>query len=101
MNDSKASPERDAPDGWVNLGDPDETQMLNEWQCRRNGLVLMLERATTRDRFAVSALPENWRDDNQPIRFVGDGGYLYSGDSRDDAEAAAVEWMREHPRGEF
>lgn len=87
----------DVPDGWTEI-DTEFGQQEYAFQRRRDGLVVSVEHGTTSDRYAVSFLPENFAQDNQAIRSYGDDGYLYSGDSLDDAVEEAVEWMAENPK---
>lgn len=78
----------DIPDEWsqtIASGESD-SHVLEAYQ-RTDGLVLAIEEGTvTGSRYAITALPENWRDDNQPIRRYGDGGYLWEGDDIDTAK---------------
>lgn len=72
------------PDGWTQTitQENNEQQILEAYQRRRDGLVLALEKGVvTGSKYSIAALPENWRDDNQPIRQYGDNGYLWEGDS--------------------
>lgn len=92
--------EIDVPDGWTQV----ETgfhQQLHAFQRRRDGLVISVEEGTVgrrHGRYAVAALPQNFRDDNQAIRRFGDNGYIHTGDDRDEALEAALDWMEENPR---
>jgi hypothetical protein len=80
------------PEGWTKIGTEFE-QQIAAYQRRRDGLVLSIEKATTTDKYAVSFLPRNFQQDNQVIQSYGDSGYLYSGNSREDAFEKAKEWM--------
>lgn len=73
-------------DGWrqVLAEDNSDAQILEAYQRLPDGLVLALEEGVvTGNRYSIAALPENWRDDNQPIREYGDNGYLWEGDDID------------------
>jgi hypothetical protein len=85
------------PDGWTEV-DTEFGQQERAFQRRRDGLVVSIERGTTSDQYAVSFLPQNFAEDNQAIRSYGDNGYLYSGDSLNEALEEAAEWMEENPR---
>jgi hypothetical protein len=85
------------PDSWTELSTK-FAQQEYAFQRRRDGLVLSVEEGTTSDRYAVSFLPQNFDQDNQPIRSYEENGYLYSGPSLDVALEKAQEWMQENPR---
>lgn len=87
----------EAPDGWTEL-ETEFGQQEYAFQRRRDGLVLSIERGTTHDKFAVSFLPQNFHEDDRPVRSYGDDGYLYSGDSLAEAADEAQEWMEENPQ---
>ena len=90
----------DIPDEWTQTVSPEDTDgyILEAYQ-RGDGLVIAVEEGTVSEgRYAVTALPENWRDDNQPIRRYGDDGYFWTGD---DINTAKTELQRilENPDG--
>jgi hypothetical protein len=97
------------PDGWTKL-DPDDYTRENGnpfyhfrglLQRRRDGLVLAVEKGTggrNRGAFMVVALPENFPDDDRPIRRYGDNGVIWDGDSLDEAIDAAENWAEDNPR---
>lgn len=85
------------PEGWTEI-DTEFSQQKAAYQRRRDGLVVSFETGVTRDKFSVSLLPENFAQDNQVIRSMGDNGYLYSGDSLDAAEEKAKDWMENNSR---
>jgi hypothetical protein len=91
----------EVPEGWTEV-DTAFDQQHHAFMRGRDGLVLSVEEGTvgrSKGRYAVAALPENFRDDNQPIRSYGDSGYIHTGDDLDAAIEAAVEWMDEYPEG--
>lgn len=85
------------PDGWTEVS-TEFGQQERAFQRRRDGLVVSVEQGTTSDKYAVSCLPQNFQNDNQPIRSYGDDGYLYSGGSLDEALSQAREWMDSNQR---
>ena len=85
------------PDGWTEI-DTEFEQQIAAYQRRRDGLVLSLESGVTSDKYDVAALPENFANDNQAIPMYGDSGYIYSGDSLEDAESDLTEWMENNPK---
>lgn len=89
------------PDGWNRI-ETEFHQQIAAFQRRRDGLVLSIEKGTaqrTMGCYAVTFLPENFQDDNQPIQSYGNGGYLvFDGGDLDAARDAAVEWMKANPR---
>jgi hypothetical protein len=98
---STSSTDTDNTDAWVDhdISDVDSPQYIEAAQRRRDGLVLMLEKGTTHgNKYAVTALPQNFRDDDRPIRSYGDGGYIWEGDDIDTARAAMTDWKKENPR---
>lgn len=86
-----------APKGWNSIGTEFEQQEY-AFQRSRDGLVISIERGVTQDKYSVSFLPENFHEDNQVIRSYGDSGYLYSGDSLEDALERTKEWMKNNKR---
>lgn len=83
------------PDGWSEISTGFE-QQEHAFQRGRDGLVLSIEKGVALDKYAVSFLPENFYEDNQVVKSYGDNGYLYSGDSFDEAVEKAEVWMREN-----
>jgi len=61
------------------------------YSCSKKG-------TTHGNKYAVTALPQNFRDDDRPIRSYGDGGYIWEGDDIDAARAAMTDWKKENPR---
>lgn len=90
--------EIEVPEGWSEIDVEDETQLLRGFQRRSDGLVLTVEEYTTDKRYSSAFLPENFQQDNQPIRQYGDGGYLKSSDSLEEVKEAVQEWMENNKR---
>lgn len=87
------------PEGWNRIDVEDEVQMLKGFERKRDGLVLSIEKNTTKKRYAASFLPRNFRQDNQVIRSYGNDGYLIESDSLEEVEKEAQEWMEENSKG--
>jgi len=101
--------EIEAPDGWTKLNPDDYTRDTGHpfhhfrglIQRRRDGLVLAVEKGTggrNQGPFTVVALPENFPDDDRPIRRYGDDGTIWDGHSLDEAVEAAEDWAEDNPR---
>lgn len=90
-----------APDGWTKVKDADDSdaiQLRDVYQRRRDGLVVAIERNVLDSyEWAATALPENYYNDNQPIRRYGDNGYVAKADDESVCRKAAWEWMKQHP----
>lgn len=61
--------------------------------------MISIETQTTSEgKYSATFLPENFYNDNSPIRSFGDNGYLISSDDREEVEEKAREWMEENPK---
>lgn len=88
---------KNLPDGWSQVDSGESHQIEEAYQRVSDGLVISVERGTTNEsEYSATFLPENFKDDNQPLRSYGDDRYLEVDDAKEKVEEAAREWMKEN-----
>lgn len=84
----------ESPEGWYLIDDDPGLNRLRVWRRGRDGLVLAVEERSHRSQYVAVVLPENYQDDNVPIRRYGDRGVVEESDDLDRLLPMAREWMQ-------
>lgn len=92
------SSNKNVPDGWENISTVYSRQ-IEAYKRDDDGLIVSIE--SSENGYLTICVPSDYhenKDNTTPVRGFGErnDGYLYSGDSEQEAKNEAIYWMREN-----